>query len=204
MSDTPKRNPDEATPVEPAQTLTEADMTTGRAVDRRSMMSVLGAAAAAGAAGTVLNGCFATAPGPAYGPQPGYGQRQCTGMSDSDNGPGSDPANCGRGGARPTYVAPGRQCTGVSDSDGGPGSDPANCGRAGGPVYVQPAQPGYGQPAYVQPAVQGGITDGDNGRNSDRPGWGRGAPNRMQTGATDGDGGRYSDQVGWGRGMPRR
>ena len=187
MSDSPKRSPDEAIPVEPTQTLTEGDIVTERALDRRSMLSVLGTVATAGAVGTVVNGCYATAPGPVYA-QPVYAQpaRVQTGLNDADAGPASDPAGFGRPPGGPVYVQPAQPMqpmqTGVSDHDSGPGSDPAGRGRGGFRGGMS------------------GVTDGDSGRWSDPAGGGRGNPRGVMTGITDGDSGRWSDPAGGGRG----
>src|SRR5689334_17076844 len=58
----------------------------------------------------------------------GSGRGGGTGFTDSDSGPGSDPAGRGRG-TDPSQARGAGPVTGVTDSDGGPSADPPQRGR---------------------------------------------------------------------------
>ncbi|WP_444854416.1 hypothetical protein [Sphingosinicella sp.] len=104
-------------------------------------------------------------------------------VTDSDSGPGADPAGRGRGGGS-HQQGPAR--TGITDSDGGAYADPVGNGRGGG------QRPGG--------STRTGITDSDSGAYADPAGNGRGGGGRPQTTA-DSD---NADRSGYGRGNNQR
>lgn len=101
-----------------------------RKLTRRSFLAqVIGGTAVAGAALTLVGGRAEALQVTDHDPtdQVGHGRGGGTGMTDSDSGPGADPAGRGRGGGP---RQDGR--SGVTDSDSGPNADPAGNGRGGG------------------------------------------------------------------------
>ncbi|MCZ7682782.1 MAG: hypothetical protein M5U28_29905 [Sandaracinaceae bacterium] len=119
------------------KTLAEDELTTERVVGRRSALGVIGVVLGAGGlsvlgAGALESeaeaqsdrdvGRYADSPAqaPRQPPRPPP-RRARSGITDSDGGPGADPAGNGRGGRG------GR--SGCSDSDGGRFADPGGAGR---------------------------------------------------------------------------
>jgi hypothetical protein len=86
-------------------TLTDADISSTRAVSRRSLLSSLGLGVAAA---VIVR-------------RPGAAAAQGTGCTDNDQGPDEDPMGFGR-------RCRGRQ-TGCTDTDRGPNEDPPGRGR---------------------------------------------------------------------------
>ncbi|MBF9031991.1 hypothetical protein HKCCE3408_16450 [Rhodobacterales bacterium HKCCE3408] len=125
MTDTPDDTAKRRKP-----TLIDEDIQTRNWPSRRRILTGIGL----GTAGLGLAGCVPTTGG---------------GITDSDNGPITDPGGAGRGGLR---AAP----TGLTDSDNGPIVDPGGYGRGGGRIY------------------RSGITDRDGGYYADPAGNGRG------------------------------
>ncbi len=187
-NETPKKPEQSDSPA--SATLDPSDITVDRDVERRSVLTAIGASvlgAVASACGPRIGrgyygrgGVYVQPqPQPVYmqQPQPVYVQQpvyvppnQATGITDRDSGSYADPAGRGRGG-QPLR-------TGLTDGDAGAYADPAGGGRG-----------------TYRSGFQGSVTDGDSGQWSDPAGHGRG-----RSGLSDSDGGPYADPAGRGRG----
>jgi hypothetical protein len=122
-------------------TLTEADISSGRVVSRRSMLNALGLGLGAAAAAIAGSGR-----GAAQSP------RGCT---DGDTGRYEDPPGAG------IRCRPGMRGTGCTDGDRGPGGDPIDYGTRCGPRATKPTgctdndrgpnedQPGFGTRCWI-------------------------------------------------------
>jgi hypothetical protein len=99
-------------------TLTEADISSGRVVSRRSMLNALGLGLGAAAAAIVGSGRAAA-----------QSRRGCT---DGDTGRQEDPPGAG------IRCRPGMRATGCTDGDSGPDGDPIDYGTRCRPRAAKP------------------------------------------------------------------